>query len=128
MPSRPDAASRYPDPVLDRLKRLLSGSSPGGSGPPHPPAPGRLDWIDETTPYRFRTWLADPSQREAAIAILEQRLGRELMATAVDEPDGRVRLDLVSTFRGFAAIFRPLNVMRHEGVRVRGIEGAQIRI
>ncbi len=108
--------------MLDRLRSLLSGSDPGHTGPPHPPPPGRLDWIDEKTPYRFRTWLADPSQREAAIAILDERLGHELKATALDEPDGRVRLDLELTFRGFAAISRPLHVLRREGVRVRGIE------
>ena len=108
--------------MLDRLRTLLSGSDPSDTGPPDPPPPGRLDWIDETTPYRFRTWLADPSQREAAIAVLELRLGRELTTTAVEEPDGRVRLDLASTFRGLAAISRPLHVLRREGVRVRGIE------
>ena len=108
--------------MLDRLKGLLSGADPGDTGPSPPPSPGRLDGIDETTPYRFRTWLADASQREAAIAVLEERLGHEITATAVDEPDGRVRLDLVSTFQGLAAIPRPLHVLRREGVRVRGIE------
>ncbi|MCI0582324.1 MAG: hypothetical protein L0227_05405 [Chloroflexi bacterium] len=55
-------------------------------------------------------------------AILERRLGRELTVTVVDEPDGRVRLDLVSTFNGGAAYARPLNVLRAEGVRVQGLE------
>jgi hypothetical protein len=110
--------------VLDRLKRLIAGA-PAGTPPEHPPdlGPGPLDWITHETPYRFRTWLADPAQRDGALRILEtQGLGRELTVATVDEPDDRVRLDIVSTFRGTAAYTRPLAVLRRHGVAVRGIE------
>ena len=56
------------------------------------------------------------------IAILDRRLGGELTATLIDEPDGRVRLDFVSTFKGGAAILRPLYQLRHQGVHVRDLE------
>ena len=109
--------------MFERLKRALSGSR---SEPPQPPAapeePGRLDWITEDTPYRFRTWLEDPARRDDVIAILDRRLGAELTTTVIDEPDGRVRLDIVSTFKGGAAILRPLYQLRHQGVLVRGLE------
>jgi len=108
--------------VLEKLKRLLSGPPEPEPAPAEPPPPGRLDWITADTPYRFRTWLADPSQRVAVPAILERRLGRELTVAVVDEPGGRVRLDLVSTFKGGAAHDRALNVLRAEGVRVQGLE------
>jgi hypothetical protein len=107
--------------VFDRLKRILL-AMPRDAVLPTPLAPGPLDWIDETTPYRFRTWLPERGQREAAIETLERRLGRELAVTATDEPDGRVRLDLVSTFDGLAGIHRPLHVLRRAGIRVHDLE------
>jgi hypothetical protein len=86
--------------------------------------PGRLDWISGDMPHRFRTWLADAAQRDAALEILDRRLGKELNVAVVDEPDGRVRLDVSSTFGhgAGAAYVRPLNVLRAEGVRVRGFD------
>ncbi len=109
--------------MFERLKRALSGSAPTPAPPAATPAePGRLDWITEDTPYRFRTWLEDPSRRDDVIAILDRRLGAELTTTVIDEPDGRVRLDIVSTFKGGAAIARPLFQLLHQGVRVRGLE------
>ena len=114
---------RYPRDMFERLKRALSGSAP--KPPPRSAAhtePGRLDWIKEDTPYRFRTWLEDPAQRDDAIEILDRQLGAELTTTAIDEPDGRVRLDIVSTFKGDAAILRPLYQLLQNGVRVHGLE------
>ena len=109
--------------MFERLKRALSGSAPKPPPPPAAPAePGRLDWITEDTPYRFRTWLEDPARRDDVIAILDRRLSAELTTTVIDEPDGRVRLDIVSTFKGGAAILRPLYQLLHQGVRVRGFE------
>ena len=114
---------RYPRRMFERLKRVLSGSPPES---PQPPAaqeePGRLDWITEDTPYRFRTWLEDPARRDDAIEILDRQLGAELKTTAIDEPDGRIRLDIVSTFNGGAALLRPLYQLRHHGVLVRDLE------
>jgi hypothetical protein len=107
--------------MFERLKRALSGPRPEPA-PAAPGVPGRLDWITEETPYRFRTWLEDPARRDDAIEILGRQLGTELTTTAVDEPDGRVRLDIVSTFKGDAAILRPLFQLRHHGVRVHGFE------
>lgn len=106
--------------MFERVKRFLSG-------PPAPtafePPPGRLDWITGDTPHRFRTWLAEAEQREAALDILDRRLGKELSVAAVEEPDERIRLDVVSTFKqGGAAYVRPLNVLRAEGVRVQGFD------
>ena len=109
--------------MFERLKRALSGPR---SEPPQPPAapeePGRLDWITEDTPYRFRTWLQDPTRRGDVVAILDRKLGAELTTTIIDEPDGRVRLDIVSTFKGGTAILRPLYQLRQHGVLVRGLE------
>ena len=109
--------------MFERLKRALSGSAPEPLAPQAAPTePGRLDWITEETPYRFRTWLKDPARRGDVIEILDRRLAAELTTTITDEPDGRVRLDIVSTFKGGAAILRPLYQLLHEGVRVRGFE------
>ena len=109
--------------MFERLKRALSGSPPEPPQPPAAPAePGRLDWITEDTPYRFRIWLEDAARRDDVIAILDRRLGNELTTTVIDEPDGRVRLDIVSTFKGGAAILRPLYQLLHQGVRVRDLE------
>ena len=109
--------------MFERLKRALSGPPPEPpQPPPAPDEPGRLDWITEDTPYRFRTWLQDPGRRDDVIAILDRRLAGELTTTVIDEPDGRVRLDIVSTFKGGAAILRPLYQLRHDGVLVRGLE------
>jgi hypothetical protein len=109
--------------MFERLKRALSGAAPEPPPPTAAPSqPGRLDWITEDTPYRYRTWLEDPARRDDVIAILDRRLSAELTTTVIDEPDGRVRLDIVSTFKGGAAILRPLYQLRHQGVRVRGFE------
>jgi hypothetical protein len=109
--------------VLEKLKRLLSGSpEPEPEPAPAEPPPGRLDWITADTPYRFRTWLADRSQRDAVPAILERRFGREVSVTVVDEPDGRVRLDLVSPFQQGGAYAQTLGVLRTAGVRIQGLE------
>jgi hypothetical protein len=107
--------------MLERLKRALSGPRPEPT-PAAPEEPGRLDWITEDTPYRIRTWLEDPTRRDDAIEILDRQLGPELTTTVIGELDGRVRLDIVSTFKGDAAISRPLYQLRHHGVRVRGLE------
>ena len=111
--------------MFERLKRTLSGSAPKPPANPAPAAPdepGRLDWITRSTPYRFRTWLADPSQRDDVLGILEALIRRELTVDFVDEADGRVRLDMVSTFEGWAAVTRPIWTLRRGGVRVRGLE------
>jgi hypothetical protein len=109
--------------MFERLKRALSGSAPEPPPPSAAPAePGRLDWITEDTPYRFRTWLQDPAKRGDAVRILEQRLGDELSASVADEPDGRIRLEMISTHRGWLAITRPLSILRGEAVHVRGLE------
>ena len=74
--------------MLERLKHALSGSAPTPASPVAALGePGRLDWITEDTPYRFRTWLEDPSRRDDVIAILDRRLGAELTTTVIDEPD-----------------------------------------
>ena len=108
--------------MFERLKRALSGPPSEPAAPVVPSEPGRLDWMTRTTPYRFRTWLADPSQRDAVSGILKLLIDRELTVEYVDEPDGRVRLEMVSTFEGWAAVTRPLWTLRRGGVRVRGLE------
>jgi hypothetical protein len=107
--------------MFDRLKRALSGSRPEPE-PAAPAEPGRLDWMTRATPYRFRTWLADPSQRDDVRGILKLLVDRELTIEFVDEPDGRVRLDMVSMFEGWAAVTRPLWTLHRSGVRVHGLE------
>ena len=107
--------------MFERLKRALSGS-PRDPQPIVPAEPGRLDWITRGTPYRFRTWLADPSQRNDVPRILDALIRGELTVDFIDEPDGRVRLDMVSTFEGWAAVHRVLYTLRRAGVRVRGLE------
>ena len=110
--------------MLEKLKRMLSGppEPEPEPAPAEPPPPGRLDWITADTPYRFRTWLVDPSQRDAVPAILERRFGREVTVTILDEPDGRVRLDLVSPFQQGGAYAQTLGVLRTEGVGIQGLE------
>ena len=107
--------------MFERLKRVLAGSA-SESPSPASDEPGRLDWITRTTPYRFRTWLADPSQRDDVRGILKVLLDIELTLDVIDEPDGRVRLDMVSTFEGWAAVSRVLYTLRRGGVRARGLE------
>lgn len=85
--------------------------------------PSVLDAIDANTPHRFRFWLADAAQGDAVVKTLHERLANEFTVEAFAEPDGGVRLEVVSTFTpGSAAIFRPLNVLRGAGVEVRGLE------
>ena len=110
--------------MFERLKRALSGSRPEPSPAAQAAsaAPGRLDWITDQTPYQFRTWLANASQRDDVTGILDGLIRRELTVDFVDEPDGRVRLDMVSTFAGWAAVTRPIWTLRRGGVRVRGLE------
>jgi hypothetical protein len=82
-----------------------------------------LDQIDQETPHRFRTWLADEPDREAAHRVLQGELPDEVTVDVVTEPDGRARLDLASTFTPrTAAILRPLNVLKRAGVDVQGLE------
>jgi hypothetical protein len=84
--------------------------------------PRRLDHIVESTPHTFRTWLVNPADRERAEAAVAARL-RGATVTFVAEPDGRVRLDLVSSLQPRAtAILQPLRVLRHEGIAVTGFE------
>jgi len=64
--------------MFERLKRALSGPPSEPAAPVVPSEPGRLDWMTRTTPYRFRTWLADPSQRDAVSGILKLLIDREL--------------------------------------------------
>ena len=113
---------RYPRGMFERLRRALTGSAPEPPPAATPAEPGRLDWITRSTPYRFRTWLADPSQRGEVPGILKVLLDRELTIEFVDEPDGRVRLDMVSTFEGWAAVTRVLYTLQRGGVRMRGLE------
>ena len=109
--------------MFERLKRALAGpTSKQPSAPAAPAAPGRLDWITRDTQYRFRTWLSDPTQRDEVTGILDGLMHRELTVEVVDEPDGQVRLDMVSTFEGWAAVTRPFWTLRRGGVRVRGLE------
>jgi hypothetical protein len=110
--------------MLERLKRALSGSrpEPESAASAAPAEPGRLDWITRCTPYRFRTWLADPSRRDEVPGILDALIRRELTLDFVDEPDGRVRLDMVSTFEGWAAVTRVIWTLRRSGVQVRGLQ------
>ena len=109
--------------MFERLKRALSGSPQAEPPPPAAPAqPGRLDWMTRSTPYRFRTWLADSSRRDDVPGILEGLMRGELTVDIVDEPDGQVRLDMLSTFEGWAAVTRPVWTLWRAGVRVRGLE------
>jgi len=75
-----------------------------------------------TPEHRFRFWLADASQRDAAIATLTDTLSEELTVEPVTEPDGRVRLEIVSTFGYGGAMLRPLNVLKRAGIAARGLE------
>lgn len=92
------------------------------AGPTAHEEPRRLDHIDASTPHTFRTWLVHPTDHERAEAVVAARL-RDTAVTVVAEPDGRVRLDLVSSLRPRAtAILQPLRVLRHEGIAVTGFE------
>jgi hypothetical protein len=109
--------------MFERLKRALSGSPPEPAASVAPLEPGRLDWITAETPYRFTTWLVDPSQRDKALEILGRRVASQLTAAAVAEPDGRVRLDLESTREDeLSASGLPVAILQREGVAVRGGE------
>lgn len=87
-----------------------------------------LDEIQETTPHRFRVWLTDAADREAALRTLsgDAWLRDELSVAATGDPDGRA-LDLASTFSPrTAAIQRPLNVLKRAGIDVRGFEALDL--
>jgi hypothetical protein len=74
------------------------------------------------TPHRFHFWLANAADRDAALAALA-RLAAELSVESRDEPDGRVRFELTSTFAPqTAAILRPLNTLDRAGIAVRSFE------
>ena len=82
-----------------------------------------LDAIDGETPLRFRVALADPTQRDAALQVLDNRLRTEAMVEAVDVPSGGVSLEIASTFSpGSAALMRPLNVLQRAGITVRDLQ------
>lgn len=111
--------------MFERFKRAFSGQ-PREPVPTVPAEPGRLDWITRSTPYRFRTWLAEPAQRDDVPGVLSLLIARELTIELVDEPDGRLRLDMVSTFEGWAAVTRALWTLHRGGVRVLGLERLDI--
>jgi hypothetical protein len=92
---------------------------------PSPTSP--LDQIDQVTRHRFRIWLEDAADGEAALGELRGRMPDEVRAEASAEPDGRARLDLASTFSPrTAAILRPLHVLKRAGVDAHGFEAIDL--
>ena len=93
------------------------------------PAPrSKLDEIDESTPHRYRIWLADAADRERVLpALAVAVVSRGLTLGLFTEPDGRVGIDVASTFSGRnAAILTPLFVLQRAGIGVRGFEALDL--
>ncbi len=90
--------------------------------------PSALDEIDESTPHRFRFWLANAADQESALAALAGlAVTGELRIEPLSEPDGRVRFDAASTFDvRNAAILRPLHALDRADVAVRGFEALDL--
>jgi hypothetical protein len=96
------------------------------SVPPTPPS--ALDDIDESTPHRYRIWLASASDGESAIAVLEKvAVTRQLTIEVVSGLDGRAGMDIASTFDNRnAAVLTPLYALERAGVAVRGFEARDL--
>ena len=82
-----------------------------------------LDEIDASTPHRFRFWLANAADRDRAVAALSGLNVLELRFELFDETDGRVGLEVASTFSPrTAAVLRPLHALDRAGVAASGFE------
>ncbi|MBA3779788.1 MAG: hypothetical protein H0X16_10915 [Chloroflexi bacterium] len=95
---------------------------------PTPPAelPSTLDSIDEATPHRFRFWLSNSAQRDAAFSTLSTAR-EDLDIKVLSEPDGRVGLEVASTFSPrTAAVLRPLYLLDRVGIAVRSFEALDL--
>ena len=86
------------------------------------------DQVEGSPPHRFSFWLADAANREVAEAALERLVtDGEIDLNMRPEPEGRVRIEVDSTFSPrTAAILRPLHTLRHAGIVVRGFEALDL--
>ena len=97
--------------------------------PDLPPAPRSiLDEIDESTPHRYRIWLADAADRDRVLpALAKAAVSRGLTLGLLAEPDGRVGVDVASTFDvRAAAVLTPLYELRRARIGVRGFEALDL--
>jgi hypothetical protein len=76
-------------------KGAESGDPAGGRS-----ARARLEAIDESTPHRYRFWLAQAGDRDAAVTVLGDPRRIPLTFEVVDEADGRVRFEVAAAGNG----------------------------
>lgn len=114
--------------MVGRLWRALVGSThrePLGGARRDGPAQGTrpLDAFDGSTPHRFRTWLANPADRARLPDALSAPHVRGVDVAMMEEPDGRVALEVV-TLAGPRArrILEPLDTLHASDIDVRGFE------
>ena len=90
-------------------------------------ARARLEAIDASTPHRYRFWLADAGDREAAVVVLrDPRRVPLTFETAVDD-DGRVRFDVAASGDGRgASIISVLCALQGAGLRLDGFAALDV--
>jgi hypothetical protein len=103
-------------------RRLVPGrGSDDGAGSPSP-----LDRIGESTPHRYRVWLADRRDLDRARDTLLET-GRARPVGASTEPDGRAVVDVESAFQTRSrAMIGPLNRLRQASVVVVGLSALDV--
>lgn len=83
--------------------------------------------IDRSTPHTYRFWLSDAEDRARAVAALTHRERIPLTFDVVDEPDGRVRVDVAASGNGRAqSVMSVLYGMRKADVKVDGFEATDL--
>jgi hypothetical protein len=83
--------------------------------------------IDASTPHTYRFWLADPGDRSSAIETMSQRERIPLTFELVDEPDGRVRIEVAAAGNGRGqSIMSVFYALQRAGVGVDGYEATDV--
>jgi hypothetical protein len=104
-------------------KRRSQSSNGASSGTPR----ARLEAIDESTPHRYRFWLADAGDRDAAVAVLRDPRRIPLTFEVADEPDGRIRFDVAAAGNGRGqSIISVLYSLNRAEIRVRGFDALDV--
>lgn len=90
-------------------------------------ARARLEAIDESTPHRYRLWLAHAGDREPAVAVLRDPRRIPLTFEVSDEPDGRVRFDVAAAgFDRDQSTISVLYSLKRADIGVRGFEALDV--
>ena len=102
---------------------LLGGrATPESASEDEEDLPPPLGDIDEHALHRYRLTLADPADRERALAMLLAPPTRVVEAAAHPGPDGTVTIDVGARFMPrMGAVMAPLTNLHRAGVALRGL-------